>query len=58
VCATASESSNDGSTTITANDFLQLLVAEMQNQDPTADQDPNEYIDQLVQVNTRSTITG
>ena len=42
----------EDSTTITANDFLQLLVAEMKNQDPTADQDPNAYIDQLVQVNS------
>jgi len=31
---------------------LTLLVTEMQNQDPTADTDPNEYIDQLVQVNS------
>ncbi len=38
--------------TITANDFLTLLVTEMQNQDPTADVDPNEYIDQLVDVNS------
>jgi flagellar basal-body rod modification protein FlgD len=29
-----------------------LLVTEMQNQDPTADTDPNEYINQLVQVNS------
>jgi flagellar basal-body rod modification protein FlgD len=29
-----------------------LLVTEMQNQDPTANQDPNEYINQLVQVNS------
>lgn len=50
--AAASTSSSPGSTTITANDFLQLLVAEMKNQDPTADQDPNAYIDQLVQVNS------
>jgi flagellar basal-body rod modification protein FlgD len=42
----------DGSATISANDFLTLLVTEMQNQDPTADTDPNEYIDQLVQVNS------
>ena len=49
--ATASSSSGD-SATITANDFLQLLVAEMKNQDPTSDQDPNEYINQLVQVNS------
>ena len=38
--------------TITANDFLQLLVTELQNQDPTANTDPNEYVDQLVQVNS------
>jgi flagellar basal-body rod modification protein FlgD len=48
-------SSSDSSTstaTITANDFLELLVTEMKNQDPTADTDPNEYINQLVQVNS------
>jgi len=50
--ATGGVSSTAGSTTITANDFLQLLVAEMKNQDPTANQDPNAYIDQLVQVNS------
>lgn len=47
-----SSSSDSGSTSITANDFLQLLVTEMKNQDPTANTDPNEYIDQLVQVNS------
>jgi flagellar basal-body rod modification protein FlgD len=41
----------DGST-ISANDFLTLLVTEMKNQDPTAQTDPNEYINQLVQVNS------
>ena len=47
--------SGDSSTagaTISANDFLTLLVTEMQNQDPTSDQDPNEYINQLVNVNS------
>jgi flagellar basal-body rod modification protein FlgD len=29
-----------------------LLVTEMQNQDPTATTDPNEYINQLVSVNS------
>ncbi|HTX42439.1 MAG TPA: flagellar hook capping FlgD N-terminal domain-containing protein [Acidobacteriaceae bacterium] len=43
---------DSGSATISANDFLQLLVTELQNQDPTADTDPNEYINQLVQVNS------
>ena len=53
--ATSSPSSNSGSadtSTISANDFLTLLVTEMKNQDPTADTDPNEYINQLVQVNS------
>lgn len=44
--------SSDSSATISANDFLTLLVTEMQNQDPTADTDPNEYINQLVNVNS------
>ncbi|HXS75101.1 MAG TPA: flagellar hook capping FlgD N-terminal domain-containing protein [Terracidiphilus sp.] len=42
----------DNSGSITANDFLTLLVTEMKNQDPTANTDPNEYINQLVQVNS------
>jgi flagellar basal-body rod modification protein FlgD len=47
-----SGNSSSNSATITANDFLQLLVTEMQNQDPTSTTDPNEYINQLVQVNS------
>ncbi len=42
-------SSSSDSDTISANDFLTLLVTEMQNQDPTADTDPNEYINQAGQ---------
>ena len=49
--ATAGSSASD-SATISANDFLTLLVTEMKNQDPTANTDPNEYINQLVQVNS------
>jgi hypothetical protein len=45
-------SDNQGDPAITANDFLTLLVTEMQNQDPTAQTDPNEYINQLVQINS------
>jgi flagellar basal-body rod modification protein FlgD len=47
-----SSDTSSNSATISANDFLTLLVTEMQNQDPTADTDPNEYINQLVQVNS------
>jgi flagellar basal-body rod modification protein FlgD len=38
--------------TITSSDFLTLLVSELQNQDPTQPTDPNEYISQLVGVNS------
>jgi flagellar basal-body rod modification protein FlgD len=52
--ATSSDTGSSSSTSanISANDFLTLLVTEMQNQDPTANTDPNEYINQLVQVNS------
>jgi flagellar basal-body rod modification protein FlgD len=48
----ASGGSGSDSASISANDFLTLLVTEMKNQDPTANTDPNEYINQLVQVNS------
>jgi len=48
--ATASSSAAAGS--ISSNDFLTLLVTEMQNQDPTAQTDPNQYVNQLVQINS------
>lgn len=47
-----SSAGSANSASITANDFLQLLVTEMKNQDPTAQTDPNQYINQLVQVNS------
>ncbi|MGA3160567.1 MAG: flagellar hook capping FlgD N-terminal domain-containing protein [Terracidiphilus sp.] len=50
--ASTSSSTSSDSATISANDFLTLLVTEMKNQDPTADTDPNEYINQLVNVNS------
>jgi flagellar basal-body rod modification protein FlgD len=50
--AETTSSSNSTSATISANDFLTLLVTEMKNQDPTANTNPNEYINQLVGVNS------
>ena len=50
--ADSGSSSSGDPATITANDFLTLLVTELQNQDPTADTDPNEYVNQLVNVNS------
>jgi flagellar basal-body rod modification protein FlgD len=48
----ASGSAAGEASTISANDFLTLLVTEMKNQDPTANTDPNAYINQLVGVNS------
>ena len=44
--------------TISANDFLTLLVAEMKNQDPTQPTDPNAYISQMVSVNSLQQLIG
>jgi flagellar basal-body rod modification protein FlgD len=44
--------SSSDSATISSSDFLTLLVTELQNQDPTANTDPNEYVNQLVSVNS------
>jgi flagellar basal-body rod modification protein FlgD len=60
MAATTSSNATDGTdnsntqngSMITANDFLTLLVTELKNQDPTANTDPNAYVDQLVQVNS------
>jgi flagellar basal-body rod modification protein FlgD len=37
------------SPTLSSGDFLQILVAEFQNQDPTAPTDPTQYATQMVQ---------
>lgn len=48
----AGQSASGNSSTITANDFLTLLVTEIQNQDPTQQTDPMQYVSQLVGVNS------
>jgi len=48
----SSGASNGSNSTISSNDFLTLLVTEMKNQDPTNATDPNQYINQLVSVNS------
>jgi flagellar basal-body rod modification protein FlgD len=48
----SSSNPSSNSATITANDFLSLLVTEIQNQDPTTQTDPMQYITQLVDVNS------
>ena len=53
-----SSSSSIDTTTVTANDFLTLLVAEMKNQDPTQPTDPSAYISQMVGVNSLQQLIG
>jgi flagellar basal-body rod modification protein FlgD len=50
--SSSTSSSSSDSATISSSDFLTLLVTELQNQDPTANTDPNEYVNQLVSVNS------
>lgn len=50
--STGATTSSPNQATITANDFLTLLVTEIQNQDPTTQTDPMQYITQLVGVNS------
>lgn len=50
--STTTPSDAAGSSNITSNDFLTLLVSELKNQDPTQPTDPNQYITQLAQVNS------
>jgi flagellar basal-body rod modification protein FlgD len=50
--AADTSATSSSSSTISANDFLTLLVTEMKNQDPTATTDPNQYINQLINVNS------
>jgi flagellar basal-body rod modification protein FlgD len=46
---TNSNSAVSASTALTANDFMQILVAEFRNQDPTSPTDPTQYASQMVQ---------
>jgi flagellar basal-body rod modification protein FlgD len=50
----ASASTNSALSTngFKASDFMTLLVAEIQNQDPTQPLDPTTFMGQLVQLNT------
>jgi flagellar basal-body rod modification protein FlgD len=40
------------------NDFMMLLVAEIQNQDPTQPMDPTTFMTQLVNVNQLEQVTA
>ncbi|MDX7953069.1 flagellar hook assembly protein FlgD [Lichenihabitans sp. Uapishka_5] len=43
----ASATSSSSATTVDYNSFLQLLVQELKNQDPTSPSDPTQYLSQI-----------
>jgi flagellar basal-body rod modification protein FlgD len=47
--STAASSSASSSTDVSKNEFLQLLVTQLQNQDPTAPMDDSTFLSQLAQ---------
>ena len=50
--ATTSTTPPTSSNTVDYNTFLQLLIAEMKNQDPTNPMDTSEYMSQFAQLST------
>jgi flagellar basal-body rod modification protein FlgD len=56
--STGSASSTSGSSNdmLTQSDFLQLMVTQMQNQDPTSPADPSAFLGQLAQMSEVSSL--
>jgi len=48
--AAAATTTAASSVNLTSNEFLQLFIAQLQNQDPTAPQDPSQMLSQLAQM--------
>jgi len=57
--STQSDSTSGGDAISGSNDmFLQLLVAQLKTQDPLSPMDPNQMVDQLVQLNTLTEVSS
>ena len=56
--STSSSSSSSRPMVIDPNDFMTLLVAEIQNQDPTQPMDPTTFMSQLVRIEPTRTSDG
>ena len=54
--AAASAASGASNDTLTQSDFLQLMVTQMQNQDPTSPTDPSQFLGQLAQMSEVSSL--
>ena len=55
--ASSSNSSTASNNGVDAQSFMTLLVAEIQNQDPTQPMDPTTFMSQLVQLNELQQVT-
>ena len=58
--STTGSSSTTSSNSVDYNTFLQLLIAEMKNQDPTNPMDTSQYMSQIAQLSTveQATLTN
>ena len=54
----AGSGSTASTVSVNPNDFMTLLVAEIQNQDPTQPMDPTTFMSQLVQLNELEQVTA
>ena len=50
--SSSSTSSSTSSTDVTTNEFLQLLIAQLQNQDPLSPMDNSQFVTQLATFNS------
>jgi len=55
---TASSSAATGSNTLSQNDFLQLLMTQLKNQDPLSPTDTNQFVDEMCQLTSVQALTN
>ena len=56
--ATSGKTASTGTTQVTKNMFLQLLVAQIKNQDPTQPMDSTAFLSQLAQFSQLEQLVG
>ena len=56
--STTSSTAASGSNTLSQNDFLQLLMTQLQNQDPLSPTDTNQFVTEMCQLTSTQAITN
>jgi len=54
----STENSSDSTSSLGENDFLQLMMDQLQNQDPLSPDDPTQYLSELAQFSSLETETN